>query len=151
MEANEKATDESENRKIEFACDRDRLQYRAKPPRFFQFFNASSTVLCPESTREEFWFILTKEEKRELIHENYVDLVDNIVSRVRTKITTEWYQKCIRLIKDGLEAIQNNKRCADQSKQQVVNEFFETKKRKRFQHEVSILQNIELPDLPESF
>ena len=94
-------------------CERDLLRYRARPSRFFQFFNASSTCLVPEMTREEFWFILTKEEKRELIHENYVDLVDNIVSRVRTKTAIDWHQKCIRNIKGGLEAIRNNSRCAN--------------------------------------
>ena len=85
----------------------------------------------PEMSVEEFWFILSEDEKKELIQEQYESIVDSIVSRTSSKTASNWYMRCMRLINGGLDAMRKNSRCQYHSKQQAIKEFFDSKKRKR--------------------
>ena len=87
LEAHENAAQERATRKIAYSVSRDMLRYKNEPPRYFQFHNASTHVLCPEMTREEFWFMLTDDERKELIEENFEVEVQNIVSKVRKNVS----------------------------------------------------------------
>ena len=131
LEAHENAAQERATRKIAYSVSRDMLRYKNEPPRYFQFHNASTHVLCPEMTREEFWFMLTDDERKELIEENFEVEVQNIVSKVRTKTAIAHYQQCIRCIKGGLEAIRIRMRVSNMSKAEFISMYFENKKRKR--------------------
>ena len=135
LEAHTNAARERSTRKIAYSVSRDMLRYKNHPPRYFQYHNASTNVLCPEMTREEFWhefwFMLSDEERTELIEENYEVEVSNIVSRTRTKAAISHFQQCMRCIKGGLEAIRLRMRVSNMSKQQYIDQFFVSRKRKR--------------------
>jgi hypothetical protein len=131
LEAHETAAQERASRKVAYSVSRDMLRYKNEPPRYFQFHNASTHVLCPEMTREEFWFMLSDDERKELIKENFEIEVQNIVSKVRTKTAIAHYQQCIRCIKGGLEAIRIRMRVLNMSKAEFISIYFESKKRKR--------------------
>jgi hypothetical protein len=131
LEAHENAAQERATRKIAYSVSRDMLRFKNEPPRYFQFHNASTHVLCPEMTREEFWFMLTDDERKELIEENFEIEVQNIVSKVRSKTAIAHYQQCIRCIKGGLEAIRIRMRVSNMTKAEFIKIYFDNKKRKR--------------------
>lgn len=126
VEARVAAAREKHINKIAFAVSRDLLTHRNKTPIFFTFIPPTAASL----SREEFWNILTLEERREMFKEAYEDKVELILKKVESATRRDHYFRCTRIIRLSVQALNHMMNMTERTKHQREVDAFMTNHRK---------------------
>ena len=128
VEARVETARAKESKKVAFAVLQGILVYKNKIPRFFTFIPPTSASL----SREEFWNILSTEERREMSKEAYEDKIELILKRVGGATRRGHYLRCTRIISGSVSALNIMINVTQRTKhQQEVNAYMANHTKKR--------------------
>jgi hypothetical protein len=131
VEARVEAARIANTKKIAFAVSRDCLVYKNKAPQFFTFVPPSTDG--HSLSRNEFWSMLSTDEQQEMIQEAHEDNLEVHLKKVEGATRRDHYQKCTRIIKGSLEALNKMMNYRHRIKhQRAIDSFMQaSRKRKR--------------------